>query len=180
MSESKQSTPSHKSTFTQSSLPYHDTKPVGAADFYFAINATFRFIKTKLGDTGLRRYWTQLGTDYMKPVSIYWRAHGLPGIAQYWRDFFDAEPGGDVDVVTKNDHVMLDVKVCPAIKHLREHGREIVPEFCQHCYFVSEAAAQKAGYTMRVHGGNGSCIQKFYPAGTEIEPQNLEDIAEAK
>lgn len=24
-------------------LPYHDTKPVGAADFYFGINAAFRF-----------------------------------------------------------------------------------------------------------------------------------------
>ena len=30
-------------------LPYTDTKPVGAADFYFAINATFRFVLNKLG-----------------------------------------------------------------------------------------------------------------------------------
>ena len=29
-------------------LPYSDSKPIGAADFYFAINATFRFIEVKL------------------------------------------------------------------------------------------------------------------------------------
>ena len=33
-------------------LPYQDTKPQGAADFYFAINATFRFIHARLGRVG--------------------------------------------------------------------------------------------------------------------------------
>ena len=32
-----------------SPLPFTDTKPTGAADFYFAINATFRFIQKRLG-----------------------------------------------------------------------------------------------------------------------------------
>ena len=39
-------------------LPYPDTKPVGHADFYFATNATFRFIKQRHGIEGLRRYET--------------------------------------------------------------------------------------------------------------------------
>ena len=49
-------------------LPYTDTKPVGAADFYFAINATFRFVLGSFGMEGLRRYWTDLGTQYYAPV----------------------------------------------------------------------------------------------------------------
>ena len=45
-------------------LPYTDTKPVGAADFYFAINATFRFILRHLRMREvLRRYWRDMGSS---------------------------------------------------------------------------------------------------------------------
>jgi hypothetical protein len=75
-----------------SSLPYQDTKPVGAPDFYFAINATFQFIRKRLGEDGLHRYWQDLGDTYFQPVTTAWREKGLPAVARYWRDFFDAEP----------------------------------------------------------------------------------------
>src|SRR6267142_2799966 len=102
-------------------LPYTDTKPVGAADFYFAINATFRFVLGKFGLEGLRQYWTDLGAKYFAPVTSRWSAGGFSGVAQYWRAFFAAEPNAEVDVHETPDAVTLDVKVCPAIKHLRDN-----------------------------------------------------------
>src|SRR5688572_19670154 len=108
-------------------LPYRDTKPVGAADFYLAINATFRFMLARLGVNGLRRYWHDLGTRYYAPVSEKWKSGGLPAVASYWRAFFDAEPGAEVTATESSDEVRLDVKTCPAIKHLRAQGREIIP-----------------------------------------------------
>ena len=163
----------------QQPLPYTDTKAVGAADFYFAINATFRFVLGKFGIAGLRDYWTDLGTKYFAPVSARWRAGGLPAVAEYWRAFFAAEPGAEVEVGETKEAVTLDVKVCPAIKHLREHGREIVPCFCQHCHFISEAMAAPAGLTVRIEGGNGSCRQKFSPRAVGTAPQDLAQIKEA-
>ncbi len=162
-----------------SALPYTDTKPVGAADFYFAINATFRFILQKFGEEGLRRYWTQLGERYFAPVSLAWQKNGLDGVAAYWRAFFAAEPGADVEVTADQNAVTLNVKICPAIKHLRSAGREIVPCFCQHCYFVSEAMAAPAGLTVRIEGGNGSCRQIFTRRDSNLPPQDLGQIKEA-
>jgi hypothetical protein len=162
-----------------SPLPYLDTKPVGASDFYLAINATFRFMLARLGMDGLRRYWHDLGTRYYAPVSAKWKSGGLPAVADYWRAFFDAEPGAEVIVTESSDEVRLDVKTCPAIKHLRSQGREIVSCFCQHCHFVSEAIATPAGLTVRVRGGNGSCTQRFVKQSACLEPQRLEDIKEA-
>jgi len=72
---------------TVSPLPYTDTKPVGAADFYFACNATFRFIDRKLGKEGLRRYWHDLGARYYSPVTARWQKGGLAAVAGYWRAF---------------------------------------------------------------------------------------------
>lgn len=159
-----------------SSLPYQDTKPVGAADFYFGINATFRFIRQRLGDEGLVRYWTRMGSEYYAPVSRLWRDGALPAVATYWRDFFAAEPGAEVEVHQESDAVVLNVKKCPAITHLREGQREIEPHFCRHCYHVSEAMAEPAGLTVRVEGGNGSCRQRFLARAAAGEPQDLNRI----
>ncbi|MEZ0389189.1 MAG: hypothetical protein ACAI34_19085 [Verrucomicrobium sp.] len=161
-------------------LPYHDTKPKGAADFYLAINATFRFMENRLGMEGLRRYWSDLGRTYYAPVAQRWQLGGLPAMAQYWRSFFDAEPGSDVTVEQHEQEVRVEVRTCPAIAHLRTHQREIVSCFCQHCYFVSEAMAAPAGFTVRVTGGNGACVQQFMPVNrADVKPQNLEDITRA-
>jgi hypothetical protein len=160
-------------------LPYTDSKKTGAGDFYFAINATFRFIEKRFGRDGLRRYWQEFGSTYYAPVTAAWKRGGLPAVASYWRAFFDAEPGAEVRVDVTSDRVILDVQVCPAIKHLRAHARDIVPCFCQHCYYVSEAAAASAGLAVRVEGGNGACRQAFLPRHSALLPQDLAQIKEA-
>ena len=160
-------------------LPYNDTKDVGAADFYFAVNATFRFIEQRFGREGLRHYWQELGTSYYAPVTAAWKQGGLTAVADYWRAFFAAEPGAKVEVGATGEQVTLEVRVCPAIKHLRSHQRQIVPGFCQHCYYVSEAMAAPAGLTVRVEGGNGACRQAFLARQAAATPQDLAQIKEA-
>ena len=156
-------------------LPYQDTKPQGAADFYLAINATFRFVKNKLGTVGLRSYWEDVGRNYYKPVTEIWREGGLAAVAGYWRSFFEAEPGAEVEVQEEPGQVIVAVKRCPAIAHLRKSGREILPEFCQHCHYVSEAIGRGAGIAARVTGGNGSCRQTFLRT-EDAAPQRPEEI----
>lgn len=162
-----------------SPLPYTDAKPVGAADFYAAVNATFRFVECKLGREGLLRYWKEMGLHYYAPVTARWAAGGLPEVARYWTAFFAAEPGSEVEVFEEAEEVRVEVRTCPAIRFLREHGREIVPSFCQHCYHVSTAMGEGAGMDMRLSGGNGSCTQRFAKTGHFPTPQAEADILTA-
>lgn len=162
-----------------SGLPYTDVKPVGAADFYTTVNATFRFIERKLGQEGLRRYWAELGRGYYAPVTQRWLAGGLAAVAAHWRAFFAAEPGAQVEVNEVDREVVVEVRTCPAIRFLRENGREIVPCFCQHCYHVSSAMGEAAGIEIRLSGGNGSCTQRFAKTGHFPEVQKQKDIATA-
>jgi hypothetical protein len=161
-------------------LPYHDTKPQGSADFYFATNATFRFLLRRLGVDGWRAYLEQLGRGYFAPVNRQWREGGLGAVAHYWRAFFAAEPGAVVEVEERPDRVEVHVRECPAIKHLRAGGREIVPEFCQHCYWLGCARAAEAGLTMRLQGGNGTCRHTFARADVPLPAQALHEIAEVR
>ena len=156
-------------------LPYTDTKPVGASDFYFAINATFRFMLKRSGVEGLRKYWRDLGTQYFAPVSKLWKEGGLTAIADHWQAFFKAEPGAEVEISQSDEVVTVDVKVCPALKLLRTRG-DILPCFCQHCYFINEAVAAPAGFSARVVGGNGSCRQTFHRL--PVPEQDINQIKE--
>lgn len=146
-------------------LPYTDEKPEGAADFYFAINATFRFLLKHFGTEGWKAWLREMGRNYYAPVNQRWREGGLAEVAAYWKDFFDAEPGGNVGVATKGDEVHIEVRQCPAIKHLKDAGREIVPCYCQHCGILGQARAREAGLSMEVVGGDGSCRHVYGPDG---------------
>lgn len=161
------------------SLPYKDTKPQGAADFYFAINATFRFLLARLGREGWESYLKALGRGYYEPVNANWRQGGLPAVAQYWRDFFAAEPGSEVEVREAGDRVEIDVRQCPAIKHLREGGRDIVREYCQHCQILGSARAEASGLKMRLKGGNGSCVHTYALPTAALPEQDMAQIREA-
>ena len=168
------------STPASSPLPYTDTKPQGSPDFYYAINATFRFILQRLGPEGWRRYLGEMGRGYFAPVNRQWSEGGLPAVARYWRAFFAAEPGAIVEVVEHPDRVELQVRECPAIKHLRAGNREIVAEYCQHCYFLGAARAEASGLSMRVSGGNGACCHTYAGAAAVQPPQDLRQIKEAR
>jgi hypothetical protein len=103
----------------------------------------------------------------------------LPAVARYWRAFFAAEPGARVEVAEFGDRVEVHVLECPAIKHLRAGGREIVREYCRHCYHLGTARAEAAGLTMRLTGGNGRCRQTFALPAANLPPQNPGHIEEA-
>lgn len=157
-------------------LPYQDTKPQGAADFYFAIHATLRFIHDHLGRDAWIKYLRDMAASYFAPVNAVWTTGGLPTVAGYWRAFFAAEPGAVVEIHESTDSVIIDVRQCPAISHLRTHARDIVPYFCQHCYFLNEARAAASGFCMRLEGGNGQCRHTY---SRTAAPQNLNAIREA-
>jgi hypothetical protein len=132
-----------------------------APDFYFCLNATFRFIHDKWGEQALRDYWRALGREHYASVTERFREGGLEAVRDYWQAFFDEEPGGDVSVRLDGAEVVIDVRVCPAIRHLREHDRDIMPLYCDHCTVVSQAMCEGAGIEVSVEGGGGSCVQRF-------------------
>jgi hypothetical protein len=138
---------------------------MAAPDFFFAINATFRHLHDCYGKAALVDYWRSLGREYDRRRLERWRTGGVESLADDWREFFAEEPQAEVDVAVVGRGVVLDIKVCPAIKHLRDHGRDIVPYFCEHCDHVCGAMAEQAGYTFQRSGGDGACRQEFIALG---------------
>ena len=142
---------------------------MSAPDFYFAVNAMFRHLHDRYGKQVLIDYWRRLGREYYAGRTGKWRAGGLAEVARDWEVYFQAEPGAQVRVTKSDDAVQLDVDVCPAIRHLRDCGRDIVPYFCEHCDHVCGSMAEQAGLRFERRGGGGSCTQRFVKLTVEGE-----------
>ena len=142
---------------------------MAAPDFYFAVNATFRYLQERYGKDALVRYWRQLGLEQYRARWEHWRSGGLDAVAADWRDYFDREPGAKVRVTQSPTAVELEVCVCPAVKHLREHRHEVVACFCEHCDHICGAMADAAGYRFERTGGMGSCRQRFVQLSVKRE-----------
>jgi hypothetical protein len=143
---------------------------VAAPDFYFVVNSTARHVHDVYGKEVLVEYWRALGKEYYRKRIENWLSAGLPAVAQDWHDYFLKEPGADVRVTIAEDLVHLDIQVCPAIKHLRESGREIVPYFCEHCDHICGAMAEGANMQFARTGGMGSCVQTFSLKPGDLTP----------
>lgn len=138
---------------------------MSAGDFYFAINATFRFIHDTYGKDALIDYWTSMARDYHASVAERFRSGGLEEVRRYWTDYFAREPGGAVNVSLTAHEVVLDVVDCPAIRWLKAGGREIAPYYCEHCHTISTTIAEQAGIAFMLEGGGGACHQVFRSTG---------------
>jgi hypothetical protein len=140
---------------------------MAAPDFFFAVNAMFRHVHDRYGMPELVNYWRKLGREHYVARWKKWRREGASAVAQDWRAYFASEPGAQVIVSITSDNIVdLDVQVCPAVKHLRDHGREIVPYFCDHCDQICGAMAEAAGFSFERTGGMGCCHQRFVQLGT--------------
>ena len=84
-----------------------------------------------------------------------------------WREYFAQEPQAEVEVSVQAGGVLLDVRVCPAIKHLRDRGRDIVPYYCEHCDHICAVMAEQSGYAFERSGGMGACQQRFIPLAAQ-------------
>jgi hypothetical protein len=142
---------------------------MSAPDFYFVVNAIFRHIRDEHGKAALVEYWRCLGREYYRQRCRQWHDGGPEAIVADWREYFAREPQAEVEASVVGDGVLLDVRVCPAIKHLRDHGRDIVPYYCEHCDHICAAMAEESGYAFERTGGMGECRQRFTRLPSPLE-----------
>lgn len=134
---------------------------MAAPNFYFGINATFRYIQQRYGREGLHAYWRAMAREYFANVIEHFAKGGLEAVEEYWQEFFEAEPGGEVSVRREGSEVIIEVKQCPAITYLKAKKRKIMDLYCEHCDVINKEMAEAAGLEFQMNGGNGSCGQVF-------------------
>jgi len=132
-------------------------------DFHGALSYGLQFVEDHYGQEGLRDFLSGLADTMFKPLVEDLRARGLPALRDHWQTIFKLEDG-DFDLRMDGDTLVLDVRRCPAVSHMKEHGYAVADHYCEHTRIVNEAVCKAAGYASSVEYDQeaGRCVQRFW------------------
>ena len=132
-------------------------------DFHGALSYGLQFVEESYGLEGMQEFLTGLAQGVYKTLCDDLRARGLDALQDHWKTIFDLE-GGEYEMHLEGDTLVLIVKRCPAISHMKGQGYSIAAHYCEHTRIVNEAICAAAGYAASVEYDQdaGSCIQRFW------------------
>jgi len=134
-------------------------------DFHGGLSYGLQFVEDRYGPEGLRDFLSGLADTVFKPLVEDLRVRGLPALRDHWQTIFELEDG-DFELRMEGDTLVLDVRRCPAVSHMKEHGYAVADHYCEHTRIVNEAVCQAAGYACSVEYDQeaGRCVQRFWRA----------------
>ena len=132
-------------------------------DFHGALSYGIDFIVQKHGLTGLRKYLAGLARTVYAPLADRLGREGLVALHDHWRDVFTVEDG-EFELDERDGVLILHVKTCPAIAHMKSNHYPISPHFCEHTRMLNEEICGQAGYACSVEYDQdaGTCVQRFW------------------
>ena len=108
-------------------------------DFHSSMNMGIEYVGMAHGENDVKEYLTMYTKDVYKPVFAAMKDNALAAIETQIRETYKLEHADDV-LHIENDGKKLSVRVdyCPAVKHLRETGRDVSKWF----YLTTETVMQ--------------------------------------
>lgn len=132
-------------------------------DFHGALSYGLQFVEDNYGPEGMHDFLTGLAQGVYKTLYEDLRIRGLDALRDHWEAVFDME-GGEYDMHLEENTLVLVVKRCPAVSHMKIQGYAIATHYCEHTRIVNEAVCAAAGYAASVEYDQdaGFCVQRFW------------------
>jgi len=132
-------------------------------DFHGCFSFGLKFLLDNYGPEEMEEYLRRLARTVYAPLIESVRTRGLQALEDHWRHIMSLE---DVDFeihFTDDGTLVLDVKKCPAISHMRARGYEVCARFCEATRIVNDEICRRAGYVSEVEYDqeNACCTQRF-------------------
>ena len=145
---------------------HHSNAPVMAnvhKDFHGCLSYGLKFLAENYGRVEVEEYLRRVARNVYGPLIESLRVRGLPALRDHWNNLMTLE-AADFELCMESDNVLvLEVKRCPAIHHMREHGYHIYDQFCESTRIINDEVCRAAGYACSTEYDQetGRCIQRF-------------------
>ncbi|HOD51572.1 MAG TPA: hypothetical protein PKY01_18170 [Candidatus Hydrogenedentes bacterium] len=135
-------------------------------DFHGALSFGIQFLDEQYGMAGLEEFFTRAAKAVYAQLIKNLRERGLEALKEHWDTVFGLEDG-DFETRYEDGVLVLDVRTCPAVHHMRANNYRVADHFCEHTRIVNEAICAGAGYACSVEYDQeaGRCVQRFWRAG---------------
>lgn len=132
-------------------------------DFHGALSVGIDYLDQRFGPEAVRDYLRQFTNAYYAPLKRELLARGLVALKEHFESIYRRE-GSEVEARLNGDELVLEVKVCPAVRHMREHGYPVTGLFMETTRTVNEALCEGTPYQAELveyEGESGRSVTRF-------------------
>ena len=133
-------------------------------DFHGCMSFGLSFLEREFGIGELEEYLRRLARNVYAPLIESLRLRGLPALEDHWSSTMSLEEADFSLYFASDDVLVLEVRACPAIHHMRQRGYRIADHFCESTRIVNDEICRLAGYSCATEYDqeHGRCIQRFW------------------
>lgn len=114
-------------------------------DFHGALSSALIYLEERFGPEAVHEYLRQFARKFYAPLREELGERGLPAIADRLRRVY-ADEGADVCVESTGEGLIVEVKACPAVIHMRAHGYEVSPMWRETIRSVNKGICEGSAY----------------------------------
>lgn len=133
-------------------------------DFHGALSAGLDYLAARFGDQAVRDYLAGFARAFYAPLAESLRARGLAALRDHYRHLFEKE-GGDAVFALSSDELRVEVRVNPAVTHMRRHGYTVSPLFHETVATVGRAICEGTPFDAELlayDAESGRYTQRFF------------------
>ncbi len=146
-------------------------------DFHGSMNAAVEYVGSRYGREGLRKVFTATARQVYRSIYEGLKRGDWSELVEHWRYFMDRE-GAEYALEVTEDAVVLTVRRCPAVAHLRKLGLTPSAFFCDQTVLLNEAWCEGTPFEAGTEiTGEGRCVQIIRKRPTpNIQRSMLKDV----
>ena len=133
-------------------------------DFHGALSAGLDYLQNLCGADSVRDYLHKFATTYYAPLRDKLRSEGLSALKEHFEKLYEIE-GGEAEISFSADELLVTVKSCPAVTHMRAIGLPVAELFVETTKTVNEALCEGSEFCAELveyDPQTGRSIQRFY------------------
>ena len=133
-------------------------------DFHGAFSVGLIYVQDHFGDDAVREYLRDFARAFYAPLKASVKERGLIALKDHFEKIYDLE-GGDTSIKYTNDELTIDVKVCPAVTHMRSHNYTVSPLFFETTKTVDEIICEGTPFAFEMvsyEEQTGRHVERFY------------------
>jgi len=133
-------------------------------DFHGALSSGIDYLHEHYGEDAVREYLRQFTAAYYSPLIQKLKTEGLSALKKHFEDIYKLE-GGEIETIFSEDELVIKVKACPAVTHMRKQDYQVAKLFSETTKTVNEAlceGTQFAAELLEYDDTTGRSVQRFY------------------
>jgi len=133
-------------------------------DFHGTAATAIDYVVKHFGQDALNRLMRKMARQVYRSIYEKLQAGDTGELLEHWRYFFEREKGDFELTRQENGKIILEVRECPAVRHLKKLGMKVNPEFCLQTKMINDAWSEGTPFVITTEKtGECSCRQTITP-----------------